>query len=88
MACVGVLTDPPESVLMSQEVGRAGGYITDVVHPVFDDHPRLAPGVRLSRSATQARAGDFCGDATDAVLGELGYNQERIANVRVRHILG
>ena len=68
VACVAVTTDPPEVLLMSDEVGRAAGYITDVSHPLFDVHPRLAPVVAFSRSTTSARGADLCGSATDAVL--------------------
>jgi crotonobetainyl-CoA:carnitine CoA-transferase CaiB-like acyl-CoA transferase len=73
---------------MSEEVGRAGRYITDVVHPIFDLHPRLAPVVRFSRSDTSARAGGLCGDATDTVLSELGYSADRISELRARSIVG
>jgi crotonobetainyl-CoA:carnitine CoA-transferase CaiB-like acyl-CoA transferase len=88
VACVAVLTDPPEALLMSDEVGRAGRYITDVVHPIFDRHPRLAPVVRFSRSDTSARAGGLCGDATDTVLSELGYSADRITELRAINIIG
>jgi crotonobetainyl-CoA:carnitine CoA-transferase CaiB-like acyl-CoA transferase len=87
VACVAVTTGPPEALLMSDEVGRASGYITDITHPVFDDHPRLSPLVRFSRSTTQARPGGLCGDSTDAVLGELGYTAEQITDLRVRKVV-
>jgi crotonobetainyl-CoA:carnitine CoA-transferase CaiB-like acyl-CoA transferase len=83
-----VVTDPPEAVLISDDVGRAGRYITDVVHPIFDRHPRLAPVVRFSRSGTSARAGGLCGDATDTVLREVGYSADRITDFRARNIVG
>ncbi len=87
VACVAVTTGPPEALLMSDEIGRAGGYITDISHPVFDEHPRLAPLVRFSRSATQAKPGGLCGDCTDAVLGELGYTDKQIADLRARQVV-
>ena len=73
---------------MSDEYGRASGYITDVTHPVFDLHPRLAPVVRFSHSATSARAGGLCGSATDSVLAELGYTAEQIADLRAKAVVG
>jgi crotonobetainyl-CoA:carnitine CoA-transferase CaiB-like acyl-CoA transferase len=87
VACVGVTTGAPEELLMSDEYGRASGYITDIVHPVFDAHPRLAPIVRFSRSATQAKPGGLCGDSTDAVLLELGYTDREIIELRARTVV-
>jgi crotonobetainyl-CoA:carnitine CoA-transferase CaiB-like acyl-CoA transferase len=88
VACVAVTTGPNEELLISDEYGRASGYLVDVTHPVFDAHPRLAPVVRFSRSATSARAGDLCGSATDRVLVELGYTSEQIADLRAKSVVG
>ncbi|MBO0732455.1 MAG: CoA transferase, partial [Acidimicrobiaceae bacterium] len=88
VACVAVTTGPNEPILMSGEYGRASGYIADVHHPVFEDHPRLAPVVRFSRSATQAKPGVLCGSSTDTVLQELGYSGEAIAGLRARQVVG
>jgi crotonobetainyl-CoA:carnitine CoA-transferase CaiB-like acyl-CoA transferase len=87
VACVAVTIGPPEALLMSDEIGRASGYITDITHPVFDEHPRLAPLVRFSRSSTQANPGGLCGDSTDAVLAELGYTAEQITDLRTRKVV-
>jgi len=86
-ACVVVTMDPLESVMLSDEFGRASGYIADVVHPTFDEHPRLAPTVRFSRSATQARAGQLKGAHTDTILEELGYDAATRADLREREIV-
>ncbi|MCU1345114.1 MAG: hypothetical protein JWL70_1380, partial [Acidimicrobiia bacterium] len=88
VACVAVTTESPETVLWSDEVGRASGYLADIVHPTFDEHPRLAPMVEFSRSTTQAKAGQLLGESTDAVLSELGYDAAAIADLRTRHIVG
>ena len=87
VACVAVTTGPVEALLMSEQYGRASGYITDVDHPVFDVHPRLSPLVSFSRSATQARPGGLCGDSTDAVLSELGYPSTEIADLRRKGVV-
>jgi crotonobetainyl-CoA:carnitine CoA-transferase CaiB-like acyl-CoA transferase len=87
VACVAVTTGPPEALLMSDEIGRASGYISDVTHPVFDEHPRLSPLVRFSRSRTQAKPGGLCGDCTHSVLGELGYTAEQITDLRARKVV-
>ncbi len=88
VACVAITTGPVEGLLMSDDYGRASGYLVDVTHPIFDDHPRLAPIVRFSRSTVQAKAGVLCGNATDAVLDELGYTREQITDLRVKEVIG
>ena len=87
VACVAVSTEPVEAILMSDRIGRASGYLADVNHPVFDGHPRLAPAVRLSRSATQAKGGVLCGSSTDDVLAELGFTDEQRAELRCSKVI-
>jgi len=86
-ACVAVAMEPLETVMLSEDFGRASGYIADVVHPTFDEHPRLAPTVRFSRSTTQAGAGQLKGAHTDAILEELGYDEAARADLRTREIV-
>jgi crotonobetainyl-CoA:carnitine CoA-transferase CaiB-like acyl-CoA transferase len=88
VTCVAVTTGPPEALLTSDRYGRASGYITDVNHPVFDNHPRLAPIVRFSRSRTQAKPGVLCGSHTEQIMSELGYTNEQIADLKTRRIIG
>src|SRR5205823_205406 len=64
VGCVVATSGPIESVLMSDDFGRASGYLADVVHPTFDAHPRLAPLVQLSRSSTRALPGCLAGQHT------------------------
>jgi crotonobetainyl-CoA:carnitine CoA-transferase CaiB-like acyl-CoA transferase len=87
IGCVAVTTDPIETLVMSQEFGRSSGYLTDVTHPTFGEHPRPVPAVRFSRSTTQAPPGVLAGEATDAVLGELGFTAKQIADLRDRKIV-
>jgi len=87
VGCVAVTTKSIESKLMSDEFGRTGGYLVDVDHPTFDRHPRLAPLVRFSRSATQAKPGVLKGSHTDAILRELGYGDGAIADLRSREVI-
>jgi crotonobetainyl-CoA:carnitine CoA-transferase CaiB-like acyl-CoA transferase len=76
-----------EATLLSESFGRASGYVVDVVHPVFDEHPRLAPMVQFSRSAARAGAGVLAGSHTDAVLAEVGYDDDARAALRDRHVI-
>jgi crotonobetainyl-CoA:carnitine CoA-transferase CaiB-like acyl-CoA transferase len=88
VACVAVTTDPPEALLMSEEIGRASRYIVDVTHPLFDVHPRLAPVVEFSRSPTTPKGADLCGNATNSVLRELGYSDDDILALRAKNVVG
>ncbi len=87
VACVAVTTGAPEELLMDDDFGRASGYLADITHPIFGDHPRLAPVVRFSRSATIAKPACLLGNATDSTLQELGYSDEAIADLRERNIV-
>lgn len=88
VGCVAVATDSVESVLADDAFGRAHGYLVDTRHPTFDEHARLAPLVRFSRSATCANGGVLAGSHTDAVLGELGLDGTTIADLRERKVVG
>jgi crotonobetainyl-CoA:carnitine CoA-transferase CaiB-like acyl-CoA transferase len=87
VGCVAVATDPIERFLQSEDVGRASGWIVDVEHPTFGEHPRLAPLVRFSRSLTQAKPGGLAGTETDSLLTELGLNDDAIADLRARAVV-
>ena len=88
VGCVAVDMRAPEAVLQSAEFGRASGFVTDVEHPVFGEHPRLTPLVSLSRSGGLTGAGCLVGQHTDQVLRSLGYEDERITSLRDRGVVG
>ena len=87
VGCVAVTTDSIESILQDTPLGRESGFIADIVHPTFDEMPRIAPLVRFSRSATQAKAGVLAGQQTDALLAELGRDKATIADLHDRGIV-
>jgi crotonobetainyl-CoA:carnitine CoA-transferase CaiB-like acyl-CoA transferase len=84
--CVAAGETAPEVLLQSDEA--FAGYCTTAVSPIFDEHLRLATPTRFSRSATKADGGCSMGEHTDAVLRELGYSDESIADLRDRGIIG
>jgi crotonobetainyl-CoA:carnitine CoA-transferase CaiB-like acyl-CoA transferase len=86
VGCVAVDERGPELVLMG-ELGRAAGYVADVEHPIYGEHVRLSPLVRFSRSATVAKPSCLTGDCTDALLADIGFSEEKIAELRVRQIV-
>jgi crotonobetainyl-CoA:carnitine CoA-transferase CaiB-like acyl-CoA transferase len=87
VGCVAVTTESIETMMWSDSFSRAAGYVVDVEHPIFENHPRLAPLVRFSRSRTRAEPGVLAGSATDVVLRELGHSDTSIAGLRERRII-
>ena len=65
--------------------GRELGVVVDAHHPVIEEHPRLAPLVRFSRSTSVVAApSPLCGADTDEVLEGFGYDEARRAELRDR----
>jgi len=88
VGCVVVTAASIESMFFDPAFGRASSYVADVVHPTFDEIPRLAPALQFSCSATQALPGVLCGQHTDALLAELGRTPAEIADLRERKVVG
>jgi crotonobetainyl-CoA:carnitine CoA-transferase CaiB-like acyl-CoA transferase len=88
VGCVVLGEAPVDAVLMSESFGRVSGYLCDVEHPTFGDHPRLAPLTRFSRSAVTPGPGTSLGQHTEAVLSELGYSKEMVDELREKGVIG
>lgn len=82
IGCVQITRDLIETQFFDDAFGRASGYVADVVHPTLDQHIRLAPYIRFSRSLTQALPGVLNGQSTDAILASLGRSDAEIARLR------
>jgi crotonobetainyl-CoA:carnitine CoA-transferase CaiB-like acyl-CoA transferase len=87
VGCVEVAEANSELVLQSDPYFEAG-YSVQAHSPIFEEHRRLAPLCRFSRSRTRADAGCTIGQHTDAVLREIGLDEAAIADLRVREIVG
>jgi crotonobetainyl-CoA:carnitine CoA-transferase CaiB-like acyl-CoA transferase len=87
VGCVAVAQESAEWQMQTDEFHHAG-YTVNAVSPVFDEHRRLAPLTRFSRSAVRADAGCTVGEHTDALLREIGYDDARIADLRDRKVVG
>lgn len=87
VGCVEVVEANSELVLQTDPYYEAG-YAVDARSPIFDEHRRLAPLCKFSRSRTRADAGCTIGQHTDAVLREIGLDEATIADLRARVIVG
>jgi crotonobetainyl-CoA:carnitine CoA-transferase CaiB-like acyl-CoA transferase len=86
VGCVAVAQVNAEWRMQDDEFYQAG-YAVDAVSPIFDEHRRPAPLNRFSRSATKPEAGCRLGQHTDALLGEIGYDDQQIAGLRKRDVV-
>jgi crotonobetainyl-CoA:carnitine CoA-transferase CaiB-like acyl-CoA transferase len=86
VGCVAVAQVNAEWRMQDDEF-YAAGYAVDAVSPIFDEHRRPAPLNRFSRSVTKPEAGCRLGQHTNALLRELGYPDERIAELRAQDVV-
>jgi len=87
VGCVEVVEANSELVLQTDPYYEAG-YAVDAYSPIFEEHRRLAPLCRFSRSRTRADAGCTIGQHTDAVLREIGLDEATIVDLRAKEIVG
>lgn len=80
----------PLGIAMFEEGGVAEqlGLMTTTTHPVLEEVPRTRALVTLSRAEETLRPGTLNGQFTDAILTELGYDDDKIADMRSRSIIG
>lgn len=86
VGCVAAADETAEWVMQDDEF-YAAGYAVDAVSPIFDEHRRLAPLTRFSRSRTKADAGCTIGQHTESVLSEIGYETARIEQLRADGVI-
>jgi crotonobetainyl-CoA:carnitine CoA-transferase CaiB-like acyl-CoA transferase len=86
VGCVAVAQVNAEWRMQDDEFYQAG-YAVDAVSPIFDEHRRPASLNRFSRSATKPESGCRLGQHTDALLRELGYDDEQVAGLRKRDVV-
>jgi crotonobetainyl-CoA:carnitine CoA-transferase CaiB-like acyl-CoA transferase len=87
VGCVQVTERLPELMLQTDEA-LAAEYCVTATNAIFDEHLRMGPLVRFSRSSTKGDGGCSVGEHTDAVLSELGYDEGAIADLRERGVIG
>jgi crotonobetainyl-CoA:carnitine CoA-transferase CaiB-like acyl-CoA transferase len=89
VGCVAVAESTSHAIIMDPDgLGRQHGFVTDVTHPVLEEHSRLAPLVTFSRSATRALPAPRTGQHTEAVLREIGVDEARLARLVEAGVVG
>jgi len=87
VGCVAASEDTMEWRMQDEEFFEAG-YSVETTSPVFDEHRRLAPITRFSRSRTKADGGCTLGQHTTKILREIGYDETTIEKLRADSVIG
>jgi len=86
-ACVAPVYEPAEALADPQT--RARGMVVGVPHPEHGSIGQIGPAIKLSRTpALATAAAPAPGEQTEAVLTELGFSDEEIADLRGRGVCG
>jgi crotonobetainyl-CoA:carnitine CoA-transferase CaiB-like acyl-CoA transferase len=78
VGCAEVAKGPIARATMCDPITRDAGLLTEVEHPSFGRHRRLAPLASLSLTPGEGRPACLFGQHTEAVLRELGYDDGAI----------
>jgi crotonobetainyl-CoA:carnitine CoA-transferase CaiB-like acyl-CoA transferase len=81
IGCVQIHEGAPQK-LLQVDPEAAAEYAATVTSPIFDDHLRPGAAVRFSRSRSGVKGFCLCGENTDDILQEIGYDLEQIAQLR------
>ena len=87
IACTEIGQGAVSQFIMKDPAMAENGFLTEVDHPVFGPHPRMAPVSRLSRTPGVARPGVALGQHTEAVLKEFGYSSEAIEKLEAAKVI-
>lgn len=86
VGCVAVHTNSPSRQMQTDD-RLAAAYTAPANSPIFDQHRRLSPLVRFSRSATDPRGGCTAGQHTSLVLKEFGYGDAELDALRADNVI-
>ena len=87
VACAEVAAGPLYRSAFRDPIMTENGFVTEVDSPIFGPHPRLTPLAKLSLTPGLARPGVTIGQHTEAVLTELGYGRDAIADLERRKVI-
>ncbi|MCH2173985.1 CoA transferase [Myxococcota bacterium] len=81
VGCVEIADGPMSRATIDDAITHEAGFLTEVEHPSFGTHRRLAPLVELSLTPGEARPACLFGQHTESVLRELGFDDAEIAKL-------
>jgi crotonobetainyl-CoA:carnitine CoA-transferase CaiB-like acyl-CoA transferase len=87
VACVEVSEGPFSEFTTSSPTMVDNGFTAEVEHPMFGRHHRHGPIVTLSETPGGAGPGCLVGQHTRAILGELGYTEEQMDELREHRVV-
>jgi crotonobetainyl-CoA:carnitine CoA-transferase CaiB-like acyl-CoA transferase len=87
VACVEVRKSGFSEFTISDPIITENGFTQEVTHTLFGTHHRHGPIVTLSDNPGVVGPGCLVGEQTKAILGELGYTDEQLADLKARNII-
>ena len=87
VGCAEVVSGPIARATMCDPITREAGFLTEVEHPSFGTHRRLAPLASLSLTPGAARPACLFGQHTESVLRELGYDTAAIEKLEADGVI-
>jgi crotonobetainyl-CoA:carnitine CoA-transferase CaiB-like acyl-CoA transferase len=87
VTCVEVSRGSFSEFTISSQTVRDNDFVAEVVHPLFGPHLRHGPVAKLSATPGSPGPGCLVGQHTRAVLLELGYTDDQIADLQTRGVV-
>jgi crotonobetainyl-CoA:carnitine CoA-transferase CaiB-like acyl-CoA transferase len=87
VACVAAFDGSHSQFTCTDPVLRETGLVVEVEHPRFGPILRAAPPVVLSETPGRVTPSCLLGEHTEALLAELGYSEEQIADLIDRKVV-
>ena len=78
----------PPQVFHDEQV-LANEFVVELDHPLIGPYKTFAPPIRMERTPTRIRSSSPPLDAdTDAILGELGFSDTEVTELRAAGVVG
>jgi len=86
VGCLKCVQDQPFNMFIGN-FARESGWISDVVHPMIGEYPRLGPYASFSRSTTVSTVGGTKGMHTRGIMEEIGFSEESTQDYAARGVV-
>jgi crotonobetainyl-CoA:carnitine CoA-transferase CaiB-like acyl-CoA transferase len=87
VGCATVFPDGHPAFIATDDVMLETGLAADIEHPLFGTIRRHGLPALLSETPGRIAPGCLRGEHTDAILRELGYNEEQIAELEAKKVV-